>query len=634
MGRILVIYRLATRDLRRHPAEAALLLLAITAATATLTLGLLLNGVAGQPYERTRAATAGPDVIASVAPSADRPAALTTLAALLDAPGVIDHSGPYPYTQVEVGFDGETAPVWAVGRDTDLAQVDHPALTEGGWVRDGGAVIEASVAEALGVGTGDSITLAGRAFQVAGVAVTTATPRYPKACFAPCLFGTAGQHAGEQAARDEPAGPGVSAKPGEEPPGGAVVLPRVQGGLVWLSKVDARSLVAQEKSLSYVMFLKLANPADAPAFVNTHLGDGADPTDGPSLTTWSIVDWQEIREADSWLVEKRRNAFLLGSWLLGLLALASITVLVGGRMADQIRRVGLLKAVGGTPGLVAAGLLAEHIVVALLAAAAGLVVGRLAAPGLTDPGAGLLHSVDAVPVTVSTVGLVTALALGIAAAATLVPVLRTARTSTLRALTNAARPPRRTSWVIALSARLPVALMLALRLAARRPRATAQSVAAVAITVTGIVTMLAVYAGRNVEDEWTGGADPRMTLSQALLLVTTILIGQAAVNAICISWTTARDTRRSLTLARALGATPNQVSAGLSAAQVLPALAGALVGLAGGIGLAGILDDDPVVIPPFWQLLTVVVGCVVVIAALTAIPARLSALNRPTAPPY
>ena len=34
-------------------------------------------------------------------------------------------------------------------------------------------------------------------------------------------------------------------------------------------------------------------------------------------------------------------------------------------MADQIRRVGLLKAVGGTPGLVAAVLLAEYVVVAL-----------------------------------------------------------------------------------------------------------------------------------------------------------------------------------------------------------------------------------------------------------------------------
>ena len=45
MSRFFVVRRLATADVRRHPVEAALLLLAITAATATLTLGLALHGV-------------------------------------------------------------------------------------------------------------------------------------------------------------------------------------------------------------------------------------------------------------------------------------------------------------------------------------------------------------------------------------------------------------------------------------------------------------------------------------------------------------------------------------------------------------------------------------------------------------
>ena len=44
-----------------------LLLLAITAATTTLTLGLALHGVTSQPYQQTRAATAGPDVVAYAA---------------------------------------------------------------------------------------------------------------------------------------------------------------------------------------------------------------------------------------------------------------------------------------------------------------------------------------------------------------------------------------------------------------------------------------------------------------------------------------------------------------------------------------------------------------------------------------
>ena len=59
-----------------------------------------------------------------------------------------------------------------------------------------------------------------------------------------------------------------------------------------------------------------------------------------------------------------RQVLLLGSWLLALLALASVAVLVGGRMAEQTRRVGLVKAVGGTPWLVAVVLMFEHILVA------------------------------------------------------------------------------------------------------------------------------------------------------------------------------------------------------------------------------------------------------------------------------
>ena len=74
MGRVLLVFRLAARDLRRRRAEAALLLLAIVAATTTLTLGLVLHGVTSHPYQSTREATAGPDVVANlVAPPTGEP---------------------------------------------------------------------------------------------------------------------------------------------------------------------------------------------------------------------------------------------------------------------------------------------------------------------------------------------------------------------------------------------------------------------------------------------------------------------------------------------------------------------------------------------------------------------------------
>ena len=100
MGRLLLVCRLAARDLRHRRAQAVLLLLAITAATAMLTLGLALHGVTSQPYQQTRAATSGPDVVAQLSPAGTSRAGSRQHAAagtaLIHAPGVTGHSGPYP----------------------------------------------------------------------------------------------------------------------------------------------------------------------------------------------------------------------------------------------------------------------------------------------------------------------------------------------------------------------------------------------------------------------------------------------------------------------------------------------------------------------------------------------------------
>jgi putative ABC transport system permease protein len=82
MGRILLVGRLAVRDLRRRRIEAAPLLLALMAATTTLTLGLVLRDAASDPYQSTREATNGPDVVASV----HQPAELSGLEELASAP--------------------------------------------------------------------------------------------------------------------------------------------------------------------------------------------------------------------------------------------------------------------------------------------------------------------------------------------------------------------------------------------------------------------------------------------------------------------------------------------------------------------------------------------------------------------
>jgi ABC-type lipoprotein release transport system permease subunit len=599
MGRILLVGRLAVRDLRRRRTEAALLLLAIMAATTTLTLGLVLRDAASDPYQSTREATNGPDVVASVG----QPAGLFGLEELAGAPGVVDHNGPYPVTPAELQASGRTSDVQAVGRDAAPASLDQPELIQGSWVSEGGVVVEAAFAKALDVRVGDPVTLDGRSFDVVGVAVTAAMPPYPAAsCLVPpgCVSGATPEERSELP-------PGLLQNP----------------GLVWLTQADVRSLTPDPDSLSYVMNLKLADPDAAQAFVDAYPPE--------SLDAPRLASWETILEEATELARDTQILLLVGAWLLGLLAVASLSVLVGGRMADQTRRVGLLKAVGGTPGLVAAVLLAEYVLVAVVAAAAGLAVGTLTAPLLTEPGAGLIGSAGTPSITVSTVGLVTAVALGVAVVASVVPAVRAARSSTVNALADSARPPRRTGWLIAISARLPVPLLLALRVAARRPRRVVLGVVSIAITVSGIFVALVLNAYLTTQP-LAGGYDGAQVelLRQVLLVVMLVLLSLAAVNAIFITWATVLDNRHSSALARALGATPRDVSAALAAAQVLPALAGAILGVfPGGFALFAAInaitggDSDRATLPSLWQLLAVVVATVLVVAALTAVPARL-----------
>ena len=193
LGKIRLVFRLAVRDLWRHPAEAVLTLLAISASTTILTLGLVLHGVTSQPYQQTRAATHGPDVVSYFtgdggpgqrASTGKRLQSLVRAQAgqLLRAPGVTGHSGPYPLVGALVRAHGHIAGAEAEGRTQAPAAVDQPKVTQGSWVRPGGVVLERTFAEALGVHTGDRITLNGRPFRVAGIAVTAAFAPYPNLC--------------------------------------------------------------------------------------------------------------------------------------------------------------------------------------------------------------------------------------------------------------------------------------------------------------------------------------------------------------------------------------------------------------------------------------------------------------------
>jgi putative ABC transport system permease protein len=598
VGEARLFARLGVKDLRHHLTEALLLFLVIAAATATLTLGLVLHGETDNPFNATRAATRGPDVVANLSPDVSRSGAISAnaspeaMASLEHAPGVTGRGGPFPVTFALVRTRGITTSAMLEGRDAAPASLDQPSVSDGTWVHKGGVVVERSFADALSVHVGDALTLNGRLHRIVGIAVDAAVPPYPHICAIGCgvVYRNAMTHS---------------------------PLYLYEPGLIWVSRADLAALASPQVGVSYLENLKLAHPDQAPAFAATA---SRTPSSGSALT---ITSWQKIAAGAAKLVRGPRTVLLVGSGLLIALALASVAVLVGGRLSEQTRRVGLLKAVGATPATVAAVLLIEHVAVTILAATAGLAIGRSVAPELATPGAGLLGAAGTPPITPSTVAIVYGVALAIAVLATLIPALQAARTSTVTALADTPRPPRRSRRLISLSTRLPVPLLLGVRLAARRPRRLALGVLSVAVCVAGIVAILLEH---NRLDTTSGLINPQnQRMNQVMLVITVMLLVLTAVNALLITWATVLDGRHASALARALGATPRQVGTGLCATQLLAVIPGAILGIPLGIGLLEVVtgSGDAYKLEPAWWYLLIVLGACATTTILTALPARI-----------
>ncbi|MFK0105505.1 FtsX-like permease family protein [Streptomyces sp. NPDC091217] len=580
MGRILLVLRLVRSDVRRHPGQAAMLLLSLTVATGMLALGGSLGGATETLYRHTRAVTAGPDVVA-VSPD-DSSATTATQASLTGDPAVAAHSGPYLQYYSKLTAKGSASYVVVTAAAAKPGPVDRPLVTSGTWVRPGGVVVERGFATALGVHVGDHVTVAGRSLPVVGTAVSAATTVYPFA-----------QLTG--------------------PEGG----PSDYSGLVWMSEQDTRALAAEDLPVASLLYLKLRDPDATQAFVNAHRG--------PSVHA-TFQSWQFMIGQDATIIEGSQPILVVGSWLLSFLAIAGVATLAAGRATRQTRRVGLLKAVGATPGLIAAVLLTEYVTLALIADALGLLAARFTQPVVVNPTVGLLTT-SAGPsggvITVTTV-----VALAVALLTTLGPTLRAMHTETVAALSDTPRRPDQRARLTPLAAMLPVPVLLGLRLIARRPGRAFLQACSITATVITITALLVIFVQRRVSygiDSPHLGSLKDAQSRHMIVAVAAALVVLAAVNTLTTTWTTAWEARHTMAVARALGATPGQVTAGLSAAQLLPAVPGAVVGIPLGIAFCWPFSAANTVYPPAWWLFGAALATVLVTAALTAVPARIAA---------
>ena len=179
-------------------------------------------------------------------------------------------------------------------------------------------------------------------------------------------------------------------------------------------------------------------------------------------------------------------------------------------------------------------------------------------------------------------------------------------------------------------------LLLGLRLMARRPRRVLLTTASLTVTATTIVAVLIFHATVSLDTRmsgpWAGPPDPsNARVSEVLLVITVAMVVLAAAIATFAIWATVLDNRHFSAVARSLGTTPKQTAGALATAQLIPALAGALLGIPAGTALySAVQNGGPQGTPPAWWLAVMVAGMLLGVAGLTAVPARIEA-RRPVA---
>ncbi len=198
-----------------------------------------------------------------------------------------------------------------------------------------------------------------------------------------------------------------------------------------------------------------------------------------------VQTWSDTR-ADLLIVAQVSSYFVTG---LGVFVLAASALVVAGAAVAAVvtrrREIGLTKAMGATPGQLAAAVVLEHLVVALPGVVVGWVLGSWLAPSLEI---GLVDVLGRSPVHYQ-VGLLLisgGVVLVVLATATALPAVRAARLSTVAALRDGPTPiGGRLQRLVDLMPGPPT-LSLGTRFAVARPLRTVLAVVALVLATTAV----------------------------------------------------------------------------------------------------------------------------------------------------
>jgi putative ABC transport system permease protein len=556
-----LIVRLAWRNLRKHPQQAIVLLLVMCVSTTTVSLGLALNETAHQPWNRLHDTINGFHVRAVAGyhteaqqlmqelPQPDRENVAHAdglLSALAAEPEVAQASGPWPLLLTRGRIGGVSLPLWAEVRDPEPAAVSQPLMTSGRWLdgSDDVVVLEDGMASLLKVKPDDEVTIGGHHMRVLGSAMTTSIGRYPT---------------------ESPAA-------------------------IWTNRATAAKLrAAGAIPLGAVVELRLTRLQDAATFVAVRSHDPAYTLAG-SLRTWERARTRATQMAALTL------ALSIIAMLLAGLTVATAAVLVTGRMAARSIQIGVLKAIGVTPRQALGMVMVEYLAVAMVAAAIGVVAGTLLSPLVVRNMVNLYGAPAAPPITWQRAAIALAAALAVVAVGSVQPALRGVRQSTMRALTAGVRPPRRSSRVARLAARIgvPLPVVLGVRSALRRPGRTIANATGLALGVTMVVLGLGIYHGAQdfLGTPAANDVEALARIGNAILIEEVLgivfggagfMMALAAFNAAVVATIAARDNARHHAILRAVGATPGQTVVSFIVAQLCACLLGCAAGMVSGV---------------------------------------------------
>ena len=531
-----------------------------------------------EPWERTFSEANGAHVLAFVSSQADA-------VAVGELPGVTERSAPVPSALATVGPPGSTdrVQVAALSRRTE---VNVPVRTAGSQLRDGGIVLERSLARALGIEVGATLAVTGSrgpiALPVLGTAVVPSQPRYPRS------------------------------KP----------------GLAWVTRDTLERVEPDRAQWRWPEAIRLADPASAPTFAQRAARSlpASDSRFGPP----SFETWQDQRQNALDDAQGTQVIVTMFTVLLLVVAFVVVGILVGARASEQHRQIGMLKAVGFTPRQVGVVFALESAALGLVAAVLGFALGAILAPRLAAPSAETLLGSPTTAANPWHILVAGAIVIPVLFVGALAPTRRSTRFTVLEAIREGTpSPPGSRLARAVVRPGLPLTTGLGLKSLLARGRRALLLSAAIAVTGAVVVTALSLDATLDAQPTTEASDFPDellvliYTLDAVLLLIT-------ATTLVAVALLSVRERIRDYGVLKAIGFTPRQIVSTVVSSHAALAVLASLAAIPLGIGLYLALfriagdASETAVIAPWWSLALIPVGTLVVVAAATSLPAWLA----------